>query len=484
MTDSRAPRELTFTMVSCFDLGGRFTDSAAVIRRLRKTARFKDAQETELKGMRLQASYKYSHEPAVLAAAEDIEITIEGWAKTVHHRTTLDPSGIITFETAMPLAPERLEDCSDLEDAFYASNAIHYVPYLQAAFGKAPDEDAPRGPGINLVAYVEELRTALAYEITPRPGRYPGIDMRVVVSALVDDLDAPSSADHVREFVKARRARAQLSEAPPTPAKLEGQELKVERSEIVARRWGSVLFASCDADAVLILADDSDDSDDSDNLAIAEQCVTMAERFWFLARTWVGVLDQIGTVEIEEDTFNPERFRELERRVIDLSTIEYEIERSMVTVEAAGVMLGDTWNVELVRKALERFDVGVQRRLIDQRVKAVARNHDTVAEVLDRIDQQAGRRQADRLQLLFAGAVAAAITGLIPTTHSEPDVEAETWVLTGIVWVAIAGVIYWLSRRRVPLGPRAGQSRLRRLVGAAPKEPAPPLMPQHRRDPL
>jgi hypothetical protein len=479
MPDSPTPLDLTFTMVSCFDLGGRFTDSAAVIERLRTTKRFSDAQEIELKGMRLQASYKYSHEPAVLAAAEDVEVAIEGWTKTVHHRTTLDPSGIITFETTMPLAPERLKDCSDLEDAFYASNEIHYVPHLQAAFGTEPKAAAAGGvPGINLIAYVDELRTELSGEITARPGRYPGIDMRVVVSALVDDLDAASNADHVREFVRARKARAQLSEAPATPARLEGQELRVERSEIVARRWGSVLFASCDADAVLLLADDAG------NRAIAEQCVTMAERLWFLARTWVGVLDQIGTVEIEEDTFNPQRFRELERRVIDLSTIEYEIERSMVTVEAAGVMLGDTWNVQLVRKGLECFDVGVQRRLIDQRVKAVARNHDTVAEVLDRIDQQAGRRQADRLQLLFAGAVAAAITGLIPTTHSEPDVEIETWVLTGVLWVVIASVIYWLSRQRVLLGPRAGQSRLRRLVRAAPKEPAPELMEQNRVDRL
>jgi hypothetical protein len=443
-------------MVSSFDLGGRFTDSAAVVKRLEKSDHFKTAHELEPVGMRLQASYRHSHELVVVAASEDVELDLGTWKGTAHQRTTLDPSGVITFETKMPLDPERLKDCSLIEDAFDTANGARYNPYLKAAFrpDEPDDESAPEVEApLDLIAPVKDLRRLLSDLIASRPQVYPAIDMRVVVSAQLASLD-DSSARYVKEFVAARRARAQLSEPPPTPAELEGQPLQVERSHVIARRWGSVLFASCDVDAVLILADDEKDR------ATAEQCVTMAQRMWFLARTWVGVLDQVRPVEIKDDSFDANRLQELELRVLGLSSLEYEIERSMVTVEAAGVMLRSTWNVQLVNKALDVFEVNLQRHLIDQRVRAVGRNHDTVTGVLNRLDQKAARAQASRLQILFAAAFASALAGLVPATdRASGHVAALMWVTFGLVWAVAAGLVWYLGGQRIPLGTRVRSRR-------------------------
>ena len=210
-----------------------------------------------------------------------------------------------------------------------------------------------------------------------------------------------------------------------------------------------LLYASCDADAALIV------TDEGAARRIGHDYLAMSQKMWYLARTWAVVLDEVGTLQVEGDLLRQEEIQAIERHVLDLSTLEMEIAYSMTTVEAAGVMLRDTWHIELVEESMRRFGVEVQQRLIERRLHAFARNHDTVSEILDRVHQKSARGQADRLQRLFAGAVAASLTALIPATIQvdQSAVHIATGIGTAVIWIGLAAWIWRESRRQIQLGP-------------------------------
>lgn len=442
-------------MVVSFDLGGTFPSSQEVVDRLRTVDRFAEACTAARLHDRLQPSYRYSHEAEVLACEEQVELRLDAWQGRAEQRITVHPSGVATFEVTMALGANGVATCTEIEEGFYNANTVRYQPYLMHAYGQRgdplPENATPDDRGVDLITPVTELRRLLAGVLRPRPERivYPATDMRTVVCATVEDLDE-SGEDVVREFVRARRARAQLADAPVTGREVEGAPLDVKRPTVTVRRWGCVLFASCDVDAVLLVADSSEHW----ARRVAADCVAMAQRMWFVARTWVGVLDRVGTVDIRETKMDEHELRDLQQKVIDLSAAEYEIEDSLATVEAAGVMLRDSWHVELVRLTLECFEVGLQRRLIGQRLSAVARNHATVAEVLDRAHQNAARDQADRLQYLFAVAVAGGLAGLVLSIVDAGSAGLRVAIGVGtllVVWALLAVGIWWVGRLKAPL---------------------------------
>jgi hypothetical protein len=397
---------------------------------------------------RVQPSYRHSHEPDVLACEAPVELSLDTWQGKANQRVTLHPSGVVTFEITMGLGPDGVTECSSIEEDFYQANAIRYLPYLRQAYGQDadPPSSAATDRGVDLISPVIELRQLLAGVVHPRPQGivYPATDMRTIVSAVASDLH--ESAEHlVRQFVDARRERAQLATGP---ADLEVAEFDVQKPRVMVQRWGCVVFASCDVDAVLLVAS----TEERQARVVAVDCVAMAQSMWFIARTWVGVLDGIETVEAGS-TRDEEQLRDLQQKVIDFSAAEAEIQSSMATVEAAGVMLRDSWHVQLIGVTLQCLEVDLQRRLIDQRVSALSRNHATVAEILDRVHQNAARAQADRLQYLFAVAVAAAVADMVLTIADLGDLLPRVVVGLGtlmLVWASLAAGIWLVGRRRMP----------------------------------
>ena len=408
-----APKRLeaNVTCVVSLDLGGRFTDSLRVVEVLKRTPSFDQAFAGTRFDNRLQLSYRYGTEPEIVALRTKVGLRLASWTGEANQLVTLHPAGVATFELELEIPPDRIKDCTKIEDDLDHAMRIRYVPYLAAAFKR--EVNPPTGPvddlGVDFITPTEELRKLLSGELVNRPTVYPAIDIRTTVSVLVDDLDA-IGIELIDEFVEARRSRAQLSTSSPSQAQLGGLTLDIQRSAVAARRWRCLLYASCDADAALIV------TDEGAARRIGHDCVAMSQKMWYLARTWAGVLDEVGTLKVEGDLLRQEEIQAMERHVLDLSTLEMEIAYSMTTVEAAGVMLRDTWHIELVEESMRRFGVEGQQRLIERRLHAVARNHDTVSEILDRVHQKSARGQADRLQRLFAGAVAASLTALIPAT--------------------------------------------------------------------
>jgi hypothetical protein len=458
MSDRRQQRtDANVTFVASLDLGGRFTDSGVIVDALRQAEEFKDAYAGTRFGDRMQLSYRYGAQPEVVAARTELSIRFESWSGTARQLLTVHPAGAITYELELPIDPTAIEVCTAIEDDLDMGMRVRYLPYLHEAFGRqlqqegADDDDR----GIDFIGPTLQLRDLVGDHLMRRPHVYPGIDIRTIVSVLVSDLDT-TECDLVAEFVEARKARAQLSTPATIPADVAGAKLEVERSAALVHRWGCLLYTACDTDAALVVADSLEARQ------IAHDCIAMAQKMWYLARCWSGVLDQMGTLQVRGENLRPEQIHEMERQVLDLSSLEFEVAYSMTTVEATGVMLRDTWHVELFRAALRRFGVADQQRLIERRLQAVARNHDTVTEVLDRFHQHAVRQQADRLQILFAGAVAASVTALLPAIAQvgKAPITVATVVITFLGWLALAVVIWRIGKRQIRLAPAPRRSRL------------------------
>jgi hypothetical protein len=446
------------TMVASFDLGVAFTRSQEVIERLRGSERFAAAGVAARLRNRVQPSYQHNHPPEILAGEDHVELRLPDWAGTAGRRTTLHPSGVVTFEITMALPADEIAACTQIEEDFYGANAVMYKPYLAAKMQSAADPPSWEAPGddacgLDLISPVEELRELLAGVGAPRPGGivYPAIDMRTIVSTTVGDVgrDGPRL---VEDFFSARNTRAQFVKPSPTRFESPGGVIDAEPPRARIRRWKHVLFASCDVDAALIVADRPEAR------LVAVDCAAMAQSMWFMARTWVGVLDGIGTVSTAGWDSRDSDPRDLQAKIIELSAAEIEIQASLATIEAAGIMLRDTWHVQLVELALESFEVARQRRLLDQRLSAVARNHATVAELLDRAHQNAARDQADRLQYLFSVAVAAGIASLL---LQMLDLDDLLWrAVIGfatllVVWALLAIAIRWVSQLGIALTKRS-----------------------------
>lgn len=460
-------RDANVTFIASLDLGGRFTDSQIIVDVLQECEEFKGATAGTRFGDRVQLSYLHGEQPEVVASRTELDLRLQNCSATARQLITLHPAGAITYELEIPVSPDAIAACTAIEDDLDMAMRVRYLPYLQEAFGAVLHKHATTDDdrGVDFIRPTLQLRELVADYLVRRPHLYPGIDVRTMVSVLVDDLDA-SERGLVTEFVEARRTRAQLSAPPSIPEDVAGLGLEIERSTVLARRWRCLLYAACDTDAALVVADSSEAR------RVAHDCIAMAQKMWYFTRCWYGVLDQMGTLQARGEKLQPGQIHEMERQVLDLSTLEFEVAYSMTTVEATGVMLRDTWHVELFETALRRFGVADQKRLIERRLQAVARNHDTVTEILDRFHQRAARQQADRLQLLFAGAVAASVTALLPAVAAvgKAPITVATAITTFLGWVALAVIIWRVSKRQIRLAPAAERSRLVEYEDSVPPE--------------
>lgn len=430
-------------ITASFDLGGSIDSSQSAIAALSATAGFADAEISSAFAERMQDSYRFSQQPTIVAARDDVRLTLPCWEGLAARRISLHPAGVITLTLKMGLDRQPVDLCAQIEREIYAANAVHYRPYLKAAFGSDLDIDLAEADdrGLNLVSPVLAIRAALRDCVKRRPALYPGFDARVVVMAVGHDAGDAVVQDIVSSYVAARDVTAE-------GVTFEG--VAREPACATACSWKKLVYVTADVDACLIVAKDAECA------AAAADCVEAAHQMWFLARTWVGVLDQMGTVNITERDISSAELADLERRVAQLSALDFEISRSMVTVESAAVMLREPWQADLIDQALRTFEISVQQRLITQRLMAVDRNHTTAAEILDRANQAIARRQGNQLQLLFAGALAAGLAALIPTTAavttgSPQTIRWVTVVTTLVVWIFAAYAIHRLSRVHVSL---------------------------------
>jgi hypothetical protein len=434
---------LSAAIISNFDLGGSFSSSLDVIAALRASESYRDAERSRDFEQRLQASYRYSHEPMILACEREEGFRLDGLPVNSSCEIELHPAGVVTFTHRIADGLESVRAASSLDDRFLSANSFRYRPYLLDATGSTRDvrEGYSEGhidQGLDLITPLQEIREIVRPKLATRPHLYPPIDARVIVCLETDYPFGAEVEDLVLEFIQGRSVASKPS----------FQRFRVRTTPVRAHEWRGVLMVSCDVDAIFVAADSAE------KLDAAVDCIEAAHQMWFLCRAWVGILDAIGTVQIDDEDIDENVIRALERRVVDLSALEHRIASSMTEVETASVMVRGAWLAQAIDFALECFEVQTQRRLLDQRLMAIDRNHKTVAEILDRAHQKAARAQADRLQLLFAGAVAATLTALIPATASlhAPVLQVATFGLTGLVWVLFAIAVIRLGRFRIRIG--------------------------------
>ncbi len=84
-------------------------------------------------------------------------------------------------------------------------------------------------------------------------------------------------------------------------------------------------------------------------------------------------------------------------------------------------------------------------------VEALDRRYELVATVVGARRERVASRQADRLQYLFAAAVAAGVIALVPTTLAVPSGKnfplLVALVLTIVIWLVLVGIGEFLRRR-------------------------------------
>jgi hypothetical protein len=177
------------------------------------------------------------------------------------------------------------------------------------------------------------------------------------------------------------------------------------------RGWPGLVLASWEGIDVYVAADDAGMRE------AALDSFELSHQFAFLCRAWIDILDREPPTDIPEK-MNAGDVKRLEAQMRKLSVLDRLMSASLIEVDSADVMFVDTFRLELAHDYAERFKLGRLRAMVFDRLDAMSRESAVARDILDRNYQQAVNEQGDRLQLLFAGAVAAQLAALVPATFA------------------------------------------------------------------
>jgi ketosteroid isomerase-like protein len=463
---------VTFTT---FDLGGTVSGSKinALKHVLEQVGYSSVAAAKEFDG-RLQASYRYSRPPILCLKTEDIELDFEARDLDfeapkpflAHLSLQVHPAGIISFRHDIPLPRDAsVWSAIHLRDTFLRYSAVPYRPYLKEKLH--PDPLQLQGlmvvptsdGGLNMIEPVTRIRAVAREHLDLRERTYWPLSNRFAVVMADRPPDAESWTAMVQEFAATRGTLVQTTRGTLVPTQAEGSP------SITLRTWDCVNIAACDDDALLMVVEPAERPG-------ALQCVELAQDMWFLVRTWTDVLERRRPMVDIGRPYSEAKIRRLEGTMVASSTTEQQIAQSLIEVDSTTVMFSTPWQAQLVEACNHIFCVPLFRRLASERLSAIHRHHGIVAQVVQQAYGQSARKQGDRLQILFAGAVAAQIAAVVIAIwalvgqNGFASRTALPIIVAGVVLVALWGAagVYILRRRISVTVGNLGEGRVEKTV--------------------
>lgn len=435
-------REAGLVACFCFDLGGAVRDWRRLVEALREdgwpAGRFAAGEEA------LQAAYRVSHSPVLLVADGEVELELPiEISCPVQRIVQIYPSGVLSFRYHVRCVSADAAELYATKQRFRHSNKGGYVTYLKDAYGAiAPGrlnemEERPSDFGILLMEDVNAIRTTVQHAdlLQFRPGIYFPVLARYLIYHQ-EDLER-------RRF---ERSVARLAEAKGLAYPANDLDGLIDLNDAVGARITSLpgmAMASWEGFETFLSAED----DSAVERAIG--AFELVHHYSFLCGAWIEILDNLKALEAPSEQAGRRDIEALEQRLLYLAELEQQITQSMIEVDSGDVMLIDPVQLQLVLDFRQRFFLERAKRMVFERLDALDRQTTVIRDVLDRNFQEGARRQAEHLQLIFGGAVAASITALIPATSEiDGSLRVLTWVATGLVWLSLVLIVLRLLRFR------------------------------------
>jgi hypothetical protein len=429
-------------VVATFDLGGDVVNAEALTDALIK-AGFPDAQvSSKLDDMWDTAFLVTRQRPVSVGGLEHdgVPPPLRSSIERSSSKVTIFPTGVITIVYEIELrAGSSLADAADLARAFRSAKNQGYPDYLRAvvasladnkATGEFPFGSQPEWKMVDTIRHVAER------EINKRPFTLMPFGTKYVYAShtLADHDDVTTR--WLREF-----ATLQGNKLVVGPETLLAQ---AHRDQRVAT-WDAAVLASWGGREFYALARDDQ------TLETIVDCFEISETYRLVVRIWLDYLDGKHLELRRGKGFTAKELASLQGELIEDSMLRQRIANSMAGLDAVDLAAKDNFRRQVMHDLAVRLHLRTINELIDRRLAALDQHNATVASVLDRAFQNAARKQSNRLQALFAGAVVASLAALIPALaqtqasgHQRPLIE---WTIGVVVvgWIVLVLAVQLIS---------------------------------------
>jgi hypothetical protein len=427
----------------CCDLGGSVRDWRKLVETL-KADGYPRADRWDRSEEAWQRNYRITHPPVLLVESEPVALELEGLAadRPPTREIRIYPAGVVVFRYILPAdAAADVDLLYDLRQQFQRHRLAEYISYLRDFYGeldqRRPDEisEPTSDAGISMIPTLELLK-GLCDDgtIEKRPDEFPALYARwaICVSPRRDRVGLEADL----------QCLADAKQLPYPADTLDGLISSDAAESLRLRAWPGLALASWEGFDVYLGADTVDLRE------AAVDSLELSHQFAFLCRAWIEILDRLPTEIPTEELIVPNR-HDLERRMLEWSALERSLSASMVEIDSTDVMLVDPLWLDLAFDYGVRFKLGVLKAMVFGRLDALDRQTAVVRDVLDRNYQEAVNKQGERLQLLFAGAVAAQIAALVPATAAAPSgarlpLAIVVPAVTILLWFLFVMAARWL----------------------------------------
>ncbi|MDQ3983465.1 MAG: hypothetical protein M3271_12365 [Actinomycetota bacterium] len=176
-------------------------------------------------------------------------------------------------------------------------------------------------------------------------------------------------------------------------------------------------------------------------------------RFWL--RTWMDVLDNLGEPNLRTRRLDRDDVRDLSLEHLRLTDLHQNVASALAEVDDRNIPLNSIFGRQLTSTFGRMFEIDGWKSSLLQRLDAAATRSSFIGTVLDREFQLSAQRQSEKLQLLFAGSLAATVMALLPALLSltHPREPVWPWILTTVsgtllIW---AVTLYLVSRWKIEI---------------------------------
>jgi hypothetical protein len=213
-------------------------------------------------------------------------------------------------------------------------------------------------------------------------------------------------------------------------------------------RWSHLEFVHFGGGSSLAVSSDAEAIEDF----VSAYEWTHVNRFWL--KTWLDVLDALDYNAV--DRLRGRRLLErdlapLAKEGLELADLRRRVTQQLVETDVRNIPLDSVFGRQALPALGRTFELEAWKALLRERLDTMRQQHEIVLGVVNFGYQAASRRQGEKLQLLFAGALAASLTAFIPAllTFANWGRPALPWVVTTIVatFAIWALVIVWVVFR-------------------------------------
>ena len=332
----------------------------------------------------------------------------------------------------------------DLRNSLQTSLYFGFTDYLEGIYGGGPTAP-PSGLGMKAeYELVRLVQSAVRPVVAVRPFLLHPFGIKYLICRFgAGELGEAEVDDELAAFAETQGGRYSMDASLPSPE----QRLAVF-PELVAASWGGRTFCYFGQPGAVSRAIDA---------------FELVESYRLLARVWIDYLDRFS-LTLDRTEYDQSDILRLEASVVDASQLRQRISSSLVELNALPLAHRDASALRLVRDAENRLELAALVRLVNEKLDGLAQYVDVLSGVVDRLYQEVARRQGERLEALFSGAVVASITALVPALATlDEGIQSilipVTAAATFVGWIAMAWLVGRLRPPRVSLASSTTETR-------------------------